>query len=862
MKFITILIAVLVSANYSFGQKKQGTDPGIQVIESSFNTGWTFNYFQSGAVSSGYESPGFNDSRWPIISLPHTWNSFETTGEAEPFTRSPGETGETFWWTGWGWYRKHFVMNTVDTLQKVFIEFEGVQKYCKVWINGIYAGDHLGGYGSFDFDITSRVRPEADNLLAVAVSYNQKDEFLVHPVAPATRNTSCGIYRDVRIVTRNRLYIPMQGSPDHEGGVYVTTPVISDNEAVANIRTWVRNDYSEPRSCVLQTSVLDRNKKLIQSIKSQAEISPGETYMFAQASKPLRDIHLWSPSDPYLYTVYSEVFDKKDLSDTCSTVFGFRAIRSGEKPGEVFVNNVRTELSGVFRHVEFPWIGDAVPGWMIKTDYDQLADNKSVNFVRITGYPGNIREFEQGDMKGLLMEEDFTALAEHNFSDEDIRRQITGIFRRDRNHPSLISWCVSDTAVSLRGVPDILLTDSSRILRALGARIVSPDSFFAYKGTEKNADKTVKPGEAARIVLNSSHRSIPADRGSVAVILADITDSEGNRLEGLTNCLTWKAEGPAELAGPSLYLSYADSSRSLRTGRYISTPAMNLIRSNGKPGEIRITVFSAGLASGSCEISAVEDTESMSVIIQPMPREEGRKPVTKTLLVTERIEEIPREISPAGEDINMTADNKKKLYALIRNYIKQRNPAVDTTTIELVTLADLLAGQLFNNSGKMSSADYNFNASHYNTCRLIASYIESTKLPSLYKEGLRTYYSKTVIVGGIEKNPGDEMNWMNWIPSGGTVVVVRNDDRVSGEKGVVYTDHTDLPGIIKAVYPQFGKFSVYARDRALVFINKMNPSIHVSWQDDPTTVDGKRKPVYSAEKGQPILIPEYKFISE
>jgi len=120
--------------------------------------------------------------KWPAVSIPHTWSTFETTGEFHPFIRS-SESENPYWWTGWGWYRKHFSVSKEYSDRKAFIEFEGVQKYCKVWVNGKYLGDHKGGYGSFDFDISAVLKPGEDNVIVVAVNNRQKDEFKIPPLS-------------------------------------------------------------------------------------------------------------------------------------------------------------------------------------------------------------------------------------------------------------------------------------------------------------------------------------------------------------------------------------------------------------------------------------------------------------------------------------------------------------------------------------------------------------------------------------------------------------------------------------------------------------------------------------------------------
>ena len=83
------------------------------------------------------------------------------------------------------------------------------------------------------------------------------------------------------------------------------------------------------------------------------------------------------------------------------------------------------------------------------------------------------------------------------------------------------------------------------------------------------SESSVKAGEPAKIVVRSLHKSLPADRGSVTLLVADINDSKGNHVPGAKNCIRWKISGPAKLAGPPYYVSYADSSRNIGEGWYI-----------------------------------------------------------------------------------------------------------------------------------------------------------------------------------------------------------------------------------------------------------------------------------------------------
>jgi hypothetical protein len=230
--------------------------------------------------------------------------------------------------------------------------------------------------------------------------------------------------------------------------------------------------------------------------------------------------------------------------------------------------------------------------------------------------------------------------------------------------------------------------------------------------------------------------------------------------------------------------------------------------------------------------------------------------MAKMILNPVRDDEVPREINPAFEEFKMGDSDKPGYEKAIRDYIKMNNPSVDTTSLEFRILADLLANQLSNSGGHMISNDYNFSVDHYNNCRLISGYINSTKLPQPFKDGLKKFYSESIIKKGSDKNAGEEMNWLNWIPSGGTVVIVQDEKPAPGVKGITYTSNPELEQIISVVYPQFANFSKEARERALVFISKANPYIHVNSYGEQLKVS------YTAEKGKPILIPLLKFISE
>ena len=1037
MKIITLLLSAFFCISVSNAQKKPFENQKSPRIEKIINSQWTFNYFPNETANKGYESPGFDDTKWPAISLPHTWSTYETTGELHPFIRNAAENDNPYWWTGWGWYRKHFSINRDYSGRKVFIEFEGVQKYCKVWLNGKYLGDHKGGYGSFDFDITGFLKPGEDNVLAVAVNNRQNDEFKIPPMAAGNFNVYGGIYRDVTLVLKDKLYIPMQGSASHEGGTFITTPQVSEKEGVVRVQIWVKNDNPQKKNCTLQTSIADATNKIIQVIKSDAVINPGQLYKFDQTGKPIKNPHLWSNEDPYLYKVYTEVIDGKAVVDTYTSPLGFRWFRWDYKENFLYVNGKKMVIHGGNRHQEYPWLGDAIPKWITVMDYLDMSENLNYNFMRTAHYPNDKLVYELADKYGIVIDEESPSIKNQVFSVEVQEQQMKEMIRRDRNHPGIMFWSMGNETNHAVDSKFAVAEDTTRILTArrvtegsAGAYVKHTDENLAIEnllrctirgwynkdvrdlepsdsqhcGTEEhqqnmlkasgrfrtgnlctwlyedhgtdreylnspllhvnpkgyvdvyrvpkyayyfwqatyyekpmvfiqphywrsqylgqkkdivvnsNCDKVelkvngvskgfqspdatnfhcvtfkdvtiekgtlsavaskngktvialvVMAGEPAKTVLTGSHQKLLADRGSVAIIIADIVDSKGNHVYGATNTVKWNVSGPATLVGPPVYESDINKHHEMEGVWYMDMPVSNVIRSTGKPGKIHITVSASGLASGSFDIVADEIKPDNFVIVEPVLVDEGRKPVARITLNVDRLEEVPREIKSTYNDFNLSPSDKPGFAKVIRDYILKNNPSLDSASIEFKALVDLFASHLLNNNGHLVADDYNFSVDHYNNCRLISGYINSTKLPPLFKEGLKKYYANSIIRQGSEKNAGDEMNWLNWIPSGGTVVIVQNENTSTNLKGVIFTKHTGLAEIISVVYPQFVNFSEEAKERALIFISKMNPYIHATYISEQSR-EGDQKKItkvsYTAEKGQPILIPLLKFISE
>ncbi len=431
---------------------------------------WTFNYFaDTKADKAGYENVSFDDSKWPAVAIPHTWSTYETTGEVHPFIRNPSDKDSEFWWKGWGWYRKHFSIPQSQKGKRVFVEFDGVQKYCKVFINGKYLGDHKGGYGSFDFDLTDHIKIGQDNVLAVVVNNNLNDQFSIPPMRAGNFDVYGGIYRDARIVIKSPLHIPMQGSASHEGGTFVTTPDLakkSGKEAVVRVQTYVKNDYPQQKDFKVKTIIVDADNKVVTSFEKTARIKSGELLNVDQTSPVIKNPKLWSHGSPNLYKVYSEIYDGNVLSDKLESPLGFRWFHWDYKENFLYVNGKKMVIHGGNRHQEYPWLGDAIPKWLTEMDYKDMAENLNYNFMRTAHYPNDPLVYHLTDKYGIAIDEELPNIKNQTF-DKDVQQQmLKEMIRRDRNHPSIMLWSMGNETNHAADSKWTLEEDTTRIITA------------------------------------------------------------------------------------------------------------------------------------------------------------------------------------------------------------------------------------------------------------------------------------------------------------------------------------------------------------------------------------------------------------
>ncbi len=366
---------------------------GLATIQArqrqNFDADWLFILGDSAQMSQ----TGYNDNHWRRLNVPHDWAI-----EGDFYMGHPSGAGGGALPGGIGWYRKHF---SLDKIEKVYLEFDGVYMNSTVYVNGQQVGFRPYGYSSFEYDITPYVKA-GENVVAVRVDNSDQ---------PNSRwYSGCGIYRHVWLTQTNAIHVKHWGVYVHDGKVEV--------------------DFENPTN----------QKVTVKNIWFDADGKP------TSIKKPRR----WSCEDPYIYKVRTQLIAGGQVVDEVETTTGFRDFKFDPKTG-FWLNGKNFKLNGVCEHHDFGCLGAALNEDALHRKLVKLKA-MGVNSIRSSHNPPAPELLNMCDTMGLIvMDESFdmwrrkkTQNDYARFFDEWHERDLTDLILRDRNHPSILMWSIGN----------------------------------------------------------------------------------------------------------------------------------------------------------------------------------------------------------------------------------------------------------------------------------------------------------------------------------------------------------------------------------------------------------------------------------
>lgn len=523
---------------------------------------WRFALVDPGGITDptgaydGAEQPGFDDSRWRTVAVPHDWSIEQT-----PTTDHNTTSGTGFLPGGLGWYRTTFTLPRGWAGKRISVEFDGVYMDSDVYVNGRLVGNHPYGYTGFAHDITGLVHTDGRTPDVLAVQVRNR--------LPSSRwYSGSGIYRHARLVVTEPVHV-------ERWGTCVTTPglaaTLAQGYATVDVRTTVANEADTAQDVTVVSTVRDPGGRRV--ARTESVLKGVGDAREAHHELRVRAPRLWSVETPgHQYTLVTDLRVDGRTVDTYRTRFGIRHAVFDPERG-LSLNGAHLKIKGVDLHHDLGALGAAVQPDAVRR---QLSIMKSmgVNALRTSHNPPAPEVIAACEDLGLIMlVEAFDCWRTGKntydygrFFDAHSDADIAEMVRAARNSPAVLMWSIGNE------IPDSTRTEGI----AIAQRLVDD----------------IKALDATRPVVIGSdkYRSLPAAGSPADLILA--------KLDGLgLNYNTAASVDALHARYPHLFLFESESSSETSSRGTYQEPQHLNTGENHTPGRRATSSYDNNLAS-------------------------------------------------------------------------------------------------------------------------------------------------------------------------------------------------------------------------------------------------------------------------
>ena len=372
--------------------------------------------FHKGSLSKPFLNK--EDNSWEKVNIPHSWNTQDILDDQDGYYR------------GDGWYKKTLTIPQVYKNQHVFLLFEAANQVTTLYVNGKQIEkEHIGGYTTFARDITNAVK-SGENSIMIKVNNAHNDE-----IVPQAADFSFygGIYRDIQLIITKPVHFQVANLGANS--VFITTPGVSKTTS----KVAVKSKLNRPKKgdFLVRHTLYDAQDNLIKNVVEPTSYGKEQISEFT-----VNTPKLWSPEDPYLYKLVSEIINKKEeVLDRIENPVGFRWFNFDPNNG-FFINGKLTKLIGTNRHQDFLGKANAVSDEIHRNDMRLLKD-MGINFLRIAHYPQDPAILEMCNKYGFVstLEIPFVDKAAANEAGkQNSINMLKEAIRFNYNNPAIVAW--------------------------------------------------------------------------------------------------------------------------------------------------------------------------------------------------------------------------------------------------------------------------------------------------------------------------------------------------------------------------------------------------------------------------------------
>jgi beta-glucuronidase len=350
---------------------------------------------------------------------------------------------------GVAWYQRDVVVPATWGTQRIVLRVDAATHAGAVYVGDVLVAEHVGGYTPFEADVTDHVDPGA----AVRVTISVDNRLTSATIPPGMLSVDelgrqrqqyrhdffnyAGLARSVSLYTT---------PTDHIADITVRTTT-ADNAAVVAYHVTVAGSASDPRVTLRD--------------ESGAVVAEGSG---ASGTLPVADPHLWQPGAAYLYELQVEL---GELGDLYTLPVGIRTVEV--KGQQLIINGQPFYMTGFGKHEDSAIRGKGHDDALLVHDFE-LMRWIGANSFRTSHYPYAEEWLDYADRHGIVVIDETAAVGLNinmaggllggggqptfspgtmNDSTREAHAQgIRELITRDKNHPSVVMWCIANEPAS------------------------------------------------------------------------------------------------------------------------------------------------------------------------------------------------------------------------------------------------------------------------------------------------------------------------------------------------------------------------------------------------------------------------------
>ena len=373
---------------------------------------------------------------------PQTWTTYEYRNEV-------------------GSYIRYFEVPREWKSREVYIDFDGVDSFFYLWINGKYVGFSKNSRNAASFNISKYLK-KGQNKLAVEVYRNSDGSFL----ESQDMFRLPGIFRTVALRSTPKVQI-------RNLNVLTDTDNLSDWQlkVTAEVRNLGKKEAKDYRLqyAVYKNILYKDDAQKVDALQATTEVQAVAPNAIEKVSAAIdvKQPDMWSAEAPNRYVLVAQLVDKKGkVIEAASTYFGFRKVEIKDTKAEddsfgnagryFYVNGKPIKLKGVNRHETYPDQGHVVTHAQMEEEV-MLMKRANINHVRCSHYPPDPYWFYLSDKYGIYLEDEANIEShEYYYGKESLSHpkewekahtaRVVEMVEAAYNSPSIVIWSLGNEA--------------------------------------------------------------------------------------------------------------------------------------------------------------------------------------------------------------------------------------------------------------------------------------------------------------------------------------------------------------------------------------------------------------------------------